>query len=93
MHYLYFLWSEKLQKIYIGETTNLIQRIEYHNAGKQRYTSKGVPWKPIAYVEFKDRTEALAEEKRLKKCKNREYYKKYLLEKGKKIIKTSNSGD
>ncbi|EKE07358.1 MAG: hypothetical protein ACD_18C00112G0001 [uncultured bacterium] len=85
MHYLYFLWSEKLQKIYIGETTDLFARIDYHNNGRQRYTSRGIPWTPIAYLEFENRTEALAEEKRLKKCKNREYYKKYLLENGKKI--------
>lgn len=89
MHYLYFLWSQKLQKIYIGETANVAKRIEYHNSGKQRYTSKGVPWLPIAYVEFSNKSEALIEEKRLKKCKNRDYYKKYLLTKGKKI-KNSN---
>ncbi|MBD3310980.1 MAG: GIY-YIG nuclease family protein [Candidatus Magasanikbacteria bacterium] len=85
MHYVYFLWSEKLKKIYIGENKNVLNRLDYHNKGLQRFTKRGIPWKLIGVVEFKDRKEALKEEKRLKKCKNRDYYKKYLLEKGGKL--------
>jgi len=86
MNYVYFLWSQKLDKVYIGETTDTIKRLEYHNKGTQRYTRKGMPWKLIGYIPFSNRGEALKEEKRLKKCKNREYYKRYLLKYGKKII-------
>ncbi len=86
MHYLYFLWSEKLQRVYIGETVDILRRLEYHNQGRQRFTKKGTPWNMIAFVPFNSRQDALKEERRLKKCKNREYIKKYILERGKKFI-------
>jgi putative endonuclease len=71
--------------MYIGETKELKKRIEYHNLGLQRYTKHGIPWTLIAFVNFTSRDEALKEEKRLKKIKNRSYYKKYIIEHGKKL--------
>jgi len=85
MHYVYFLWSNKLQKIYIGETSNVRKRLNYHNGGFQRYTKSGMPWQCIAYVAFDTKIVAKREEKRLKKCKNKKYYKRYILEYGKKL--------
>ena len=80
MHYLYFLWSEKLRRVYIGETGNLSNRLECHNLGLQRYTKRGVPWKLIGCRKYGNRLEALKEERRLKKCKNKNYYKQYLID-------------
>ncbi len=85
MHYLYFLWSEKLHKVYIGETSNVSERFHYHNQGRQRFTKRGIPWKVIAFVTFSSRIEALKEERRLKNCRNREYLKWYILERGRKF--------
>ena len=85
MHYVYFLWSDSLQKIYIGQTSNVRERVEFHNLGLQRYTKKGIPWKLIALVSFESKNEALKEERRLKKCRNKEYYKWYMLTHGKKL--------
>ena len=80
-----------MKKVYIGESKNPISRLDYHNGGFQRYTKKGTPWHMIGFVRFKDRSEALKEEKRLKRCKNKSYYKYYLLKNGRKI-KVSSSG-
>jgi len=88
-HYVYFLWSKKLQKIYIGESKKPFVRLQFHNAGLQRYTKKGTPWSLIGYITFENRIEALKEEKRLKKCKNKNYYKWYLLKYGKKLKNNS----
>ena len=44
---VYILQSENDNSFYIGYTSNLTQRIEYHNSGKSRYTSKKMPWKNI----------------------------------------------
>ncbi len=85
MHYVYFLWSKKLQKIYIGETTNVKNRVDFHNKGLQRYKKKRIPWQFIAHVPFETKIEAKMEESRLKKCKNRSYYKKYIPEHGRKL--------
>ena len=84
MHFVYFIWSKKLKKLYIGETSNLENRLKYHNQGRQRYTKKGVPWQKIAYVTFENKLKALKEERHLKKCKNKNYYKKYILNYAKK---------
>ncbi|PIZ92257.1 MAG: endonuclease [Candidatus Magasanikbacteria bacterium CG_4_9_14_0_2_um_filter_41_10] len=89
MHYVYFLWSDSLQKIYIGETPNVLTRLAYHNSGKQRYTKAGIPWRVIGYIPFPTKTEAKIEEKRLKKCKNRNYYRWYLQKNGKKNKKNN----
>ena len=85
MHYVYFLYSKKLDVIYVGETSNIVQRFMYHNAGRQRYTKKGVPWQFVAYVPFNTKLKAKTEERRLKQCRNRMYYKKYILEHGEKM--------
>ncbi|PJC52847.1 MAG: hypothetical protein CO030_00765 [Candidatus Magasanikbacteria bacterium CG_4_9_14_0_2_um_filter_42_11] len=85
MHYIYFLWSESLQKIYIGETPHVQTRLAYHNSGKQRYTKAGIPWRVIGYIPFSTKYKAKVEEKRLKKCKNRNYYRWYLRQNGKKF--------
>ncbi|HAN18156.1 MAG TPA: hypothetical protein DCQ24_05725 [Bacteroidales bacterium] len=44
-YYVYILFSESLQKFYIGQTQNLLDRIKRHNHGFENYTSKGIPWK------------------------------------------------
>ena len=84
MYAVYFLWSKKLKKIYIGSTSNLHKRIKSHNGGHQRYTKRGIPWKVVGYVGFQTKKLALKEERRLKKCRNKKYYRVYLLESGKR---------
>jgi len=63
MHYLYFFWSEKLHKVYIGETVDIVARLNYHNQGRWRFTKRGIPWSQIAVVIFESRHEALYEER------------------------------
>jgi len=40
---------------YIGHTSNLRKRLECHNAGETRSTSKDRPWKVKLYVAFETR--------------------------------------
>jgi putative endonuclease len=75
---VYILESEADRSFYIGFTSNLSQRLDYHNSGKSCYTSKKMPWK-LAYSEiFQTRSEAMRREKFLKKQKNREFYLKLI---------------
>ena len=78
---VYILQSEKDGSYYIGFTSNLNQRLEYHNSGKSRYTSKKMPWKVVYTELFETRSEAIRREKFLKKQKNHEFYKKLIDEK------------
>jgi len=80
MFYVYLLESQKDGKYYIGQTSNLDERLSYHNSNRSKYTSNKGPWKLVGYKTFLTRGEAMKEEKRLKGMKNREYIKKVLTE-------------
>ena len=59
MYSTYILWSEKLQKYYVGHTDNLSRRIIEHNTGKSSYTKLGKPWSLTYHEEFTTRAEAM----------------------------------
>jgi len=44
MPYVYILYSEKLDKFYVGACTDLNRRLYEHNIGHSKFTSTGVPW-------------------------------------------------
>jgi putative endonuclease len=59
---------------YTGYTNNLERRLEEHNEGKSRYTSKKIPWKIVYFEEFGEKSDAIKREFFLKKQKSREFY-------------------
>lgn len=69
--YTYVLQSE-FSGLYIGQTNNLINRLNRHNGGRNKYTKNKGPWKMIFSKEFISRSESLALEKQLKAWKNPE---------------------
>jgi len=44
MFYTYILFSEKLNKYYIGSSNNPQKRLVRHNAGHNAFTKTGIPW-------------------------------------------------
>lgn len=78
MYYVYIIYSEKLKKRYIGYSTDLRQRLQYHNDGRSPFTSKGVPWKLVYYEAFMYETDARREELFLKTGQGRERLKRLL---------------
>jgi putative endonuclease len=80
MFYVYVLHSASFDKIYIGYTQNLEQRLLSHNElGKKGWTIKYRPWKLIHKEEFKTKAEAMNREKQLKSYRGREWIRSYLL--------------
>ena len=71
MYYCYILYSEKLDKYYIGSTGDLEGRLQRHNTSNHGFTSTGKPWKIKYFEEFETKTEALKRETQLKSFKNR----------------------
>jgi len=62
MFYCYILYSEKIDKYYIGSTGNLEGRLQRHNTSNHGFTSTGKPW-GLKYSEgFKTKAEALQRE-------------------------------
>ncbi|MFS8083481.1 MAG: GIY-YIG nuclease family protein, partial [Ginsengibacter sp.] len=50
MPHCYILFSEKLNKYYVGACIDLERRLYEHNIGHSKFTSLGTPWK-IVYQE------------------------------------------
>ncbi|GAB5399769.1 MAG: hypothetical protein Aureis2KO_13540 [Aureisphaera sp.] len=68
MNYVvYILFSDILEKYYVGYTRDLEERMQRHNAGRSKFTSKGVPWRLIKTYPCNDRVEAVRLEKKIKK--------------------------
>ncbi|MGB5691859.1 MAG: GIY-YIG nuclease family protein [Flavobacteriaceae bacterium] len=64
---VYILYSSSLKKYYVGQTSNLEDRINRHNKGRSKYTKPGIPWKLVWKVSCDSRSEAMRLERRIKK--------------------------
>ena len=65
--YVYLLRSENdPRQTYVGITKDLRKRLDDHNAGKAKHTSKHRPWILETYVAFSDEAKARTFEKYLK---------------------------
>ena len=51
-YFVYIIYSNLLDKYYIGYTSDLNQRILRHNDGWSRSTKAGIPWVLVYYEEF-----------------------------------------
>ncbi len=79
-YYVYCIYNRENKKIYIGQTKDLVVRLEMHNAHvlkgyTSRYSGKWeVIYKEICY----SREESLKRERQLKSFRGREFVKKYI---------------
>ena len=74
MYKVYILYSPKYNKIYVGYTSDLEQRLLSHNElGKKGWTIKFRPWQLVHTEAHETKAEALLREKQLKAGKGREW--------------------
>ena len=74
MYHVYVLYSRKFEKIYVGFTSDVEQRLLSHNAlSKKGWTINFRPWILIHTEEFASKSEAMKREKQLKSAKGREW--------------------
>jgi putative endonuclease len=71
-YFVYILFSEKLNKYYIGSTGNIEDRLRKHNRSGKGFTSTGKPWILVYSEGFNSKAEALKRELQFKSWKNRE---------------------
>jgi putative endonuclease len=62
-YYSYVLRSTKNGLLYKGSTQNLEIRLQTHNSGKVKFSSKNIPWELVISEEFSTRSEAVKREK------------------------------
>ena len=71
MHfYTYILYSEIHNRFYIGQTQDLDVRLERHNSGRVKSTSKYGPYILAWYMTFSSRSMAMERERKLKNLKS-----------------------
>ncbi len=74
MYKVYVLFSVRSNKIYIGYTGNLKQRLLSHNElGKKGWTINFRPWGLIYQEEFETKQDALKRERELKTATGRKF--------------------
>ncbi|OHB56929.1 MAG: hypothetical protein A2173_06835 [Planctomycetes bacterium RBG_13_44_8b] len=77
VYHVYILQSLKTGKLYIGQTNNLIRRIEEHNNGYGKYTRQNGPWILLYRESHPSRSSAMKRERHLKSSRG-SYEKKIL---------------
>ena len=75
MFTVYILYSKEFNRIYVGYTSNLEQRLLSHNM----LAKKGTPLEILHTEVFESKSEAIAREKQLKSATGREFIRKQLL--------------
>jgi putative endonuclease len=75
MNYVYIIYSERLNRYYVGETYDLDQRLNYHNYLNlnNNSISNGVPWTLYFSIEVENRSIARKIESHIKRMKSRKY--------------------
>ena len=75
MNLVYILHSKTLDRFYIGFTTNLNQRMEFHLNPEEarKFTSKAKDWELFFKIDCETKNQALAIEHHIKKMKSKIY--------------------
>jgi len=73
MYWVYIIYSEKLDRYYVGHSSDLEKRLKEHNSGISVYTARASDWSFFYTKPFSTREEAHKEEMRIKKKKSRKY--------------------
>jgi len=71
MYHTYILFSEFTDKYYIGQTSNILERLQKHNSKNKGFTNQADDWGIVYRKSFDTRAEALSHEKQIKKWKSR----------------------
>ena len=75
MNLVYILHSKTLDRFYIGFTTDLDRRLEFHSNSVEarKFTSKANDWVLYFKIECETKKQALAIEQHIKKMKSKTY--------------------
>ena len=77
-YYVYILKSKKDNRYYIGSTSDVMARLNFHNKGLQRSTKNRIPFELVLFEEYNAKGEALKREKQIKSWKGGEAFQKLI---------------
>lgn len=72
---VYILYSYSSHRFYVGYSSNLIQRVYWHNNGNKGFTCRFRPWSVVHVEYFDTKKEALTREGFFKTGKGRNWVK------------------
>ena len=76
--FVYILRSESdSARHYVGRTSNVDERLDWHNAGPSGYTVRHRPWSLVVSLEFPDERAAARFERYLKSGSGRAFAKRH----------------
>ncbi len=75
MYFVYAIYSESRNYLYVGLSDNVERRLKEHNSGKNRTTRPYRPFRLIHMESFNSRSEARAREIILKSGQGKEFLK------------------
>ncbi|MEM9051535.1 MAG: GIY-YIG nuclease family protein [Bacteroidota bacterium] len=79
---VYVLYSKDFDRIYVGQTSNLIERFKSHNLlSAKGYTLRYRPWIVVHIEFFATRSETLKREKELKQGQGRTWIRTNIIPK------------
>ena len=84
-NYFVYIIKSSLGHIYIGQTSNLQDRLKRHNSNRSNYTKNKGSWELVICFEVSSRVEAISLERKLKNMKNSEKAIEYL----KKLVQST----
>ncbi|WP_205589285.1 GIY-YIG nuclease family protein [Mesonia aquimarina] len=75
MFYVYILYSNSLDKFYVGETENLEERLSQHSSGffKNSFTAKANDWILFLKIKANSRIQSRQIERHIKQMKSSVY--------------------
>ncbi len=65
-YFFYIIRSQVTGEFYLGQSSNLEERMIRHNSIRSKYTKRGVPWSLVYYEVFLSRKDAINRERFLK---------------------------
>ena len=72
MYTVYIIYSDKIDKYYIGFSSDVSDRIKKHNRKSKGFSSLRRPWVILYTESFENKRDAMVREKQLKNWKNRD---------------------
>ena len=77
---VYILYSESLDKYYVGSTENIDLRLHIHNNPMEarKFTAKGIPWTLKLKMDCDNKSIALKAERSIKSMKSRKFIERLL---------------
>lgn len=77
-YFVYIIYSQSIDKYYVGYSHNALERLEKHNLGATRSTRPGRPWSLVYLEECTEKRIAIQRENEIKKMKSRKYIESFI---------------